>query len=71
MCVAALACSAGLAMSLAAGHLLTSMLYGISPYDPTTLLAVVFIVLFVSAIASLLPATRVSLLDPMKVLRED
>jgi predicted permease len=71
MRVAVLACVAGLVMSAAAGHLVTSMLYGISPYDPTTLLVVVFIVLFVSAIASLLPATRVSLLDPMKVLRED
>jgi putative ABC transport system permease protein len=71
MRVAVLACGAGLVMSAAAGHVLTSMLYGISPYDPTTLLIVVFLVLFVSAIASLLPATRVSLLDPMKVLRED
>jgi putative ABC transport system permease protein len=71
MLVAVLACGAGLVMSVAAGHLLTSMLYGISPYDPTTLLVVVFIVLFVSALASLLPATRVSLLHPMKVLRED
>jgi putative ABC transport system permease protein len=71
MRVAVISCGAGLVMSAAAGYVLTSMLYGISPYDPTTLFAVVFIVLFVSAIASLLPATRVSLLDPMKVLRED
>ena len=71
MRVAVLACGAGLVISAAAGHVVTSMLYGISPYDPTTLLGVVFIVLVVSAIAALLPATRVSLLDPMKVLRED
>jgi putative ABC transport system permease protein len=71
MSVAVLACGAGLVTSAAAGHVVTSMLYGISPYDPTTLIVVVFVVLFVSAIASLLPATRVSLLDPMKVLRED
>jgi predicted permease len=71
MRVAVLACGAGLVTSAAAGHIMTSMLYGISPYDPTTLLLVVFIVLFVSVIASLLPATRVSLLDPMKVLRGD
>ncbi len=71
MRVAVLACVAGLVISVATGQVVTSMLYGISPYDPTTLLVVVFIVLFVSAIASLLPATRVSRLDPMKVLRED
>jgi predicted permease len=71
MRVAVLACGAGLVVSAAAGHVVTSMLYGISPYDPTTLLIVAVIVLFVSAIASLLPAARVSLLDPMKVLRED
>jgi putative ABC transport system permease protein len=71
MRVAGLACGAGVVISAAAGHVVTSMLYGISPYDPTTLLVVVFIVLFVSAIASLLPATRVSHLDPMKILRED
>jgi len=71
MRVAVLACGAGLVITAAAGNAVTSMLYGISPYDPATLLVVVFIVLFVSAIASLLPATRVSLLDPMKVLREE
>jgi ABC-type antimicrobial peptide transport system permease subunit len=71
MRVAVLACGAGLLISAAAGDVVKSMMYGISPYDPTTLLIVLVVVLFVSAIASLLPATRVSLLDPMKVLRED
>ena len=71
MRVAVLACGAGLVMFAATGSVLTSMLFGVSRYDPTTLLVIVFTVLLVSAIASLLPATRVSLLDPMKVLRED
>jgi ABC-type antimicrobial peptide transport system permease subunit len=71
MRVVVLACGAGLVMFAAASHMVTSMLYGISRYDPTTLLAVIAMVLFVSAIASLLPAARISFLDPMKVLRED
>jgi putative ABC transport system permease protein len=69
--VIAPACAAGLALASASGRLLAGMLYGVSPYDPVTLLAVVAIVLFVATLASLLPAARAARVQPIRVLRDE
>jgi ABC-type lipoprotein release transport system permease subunit len=69
--VAALAALAGLGLSLAVTRLLEGMLYGVTPRDPYTLAAVVLLTLTVAAIASLIPAIRAALVEPMTVLRED
>jgi ABC-type lipoprotein release transport system permease subunit len=50
---------------------LSEMLYGVSPSDVTTLLAVVLTVLLVAVVASLLPAIRAASVEPMHVLREE
>lgn len=68
--VAAAACACGLVVSLAVSSLLSGMLYGVSPSDPVTLASVIIIVLTVSALAALVPATRAGLVEPMRVLRE-
>jgi ABC-type lipoprotein release transport system permease subunit len=47
------------------------MLYGVSPRDPLTLTAVILLTLAVAAVASLIPAIRASLVEPMKVLRDE
>jgi ABC-type lipoprotein release transport system permease subunit len=47
------------------------MLYGVSPSDPATLAVVVWIVLSVGSLAAMIPAARASLLDPVRVLREE
>ena len=65
------ACAAGLALAVASGRLLAGMLYGVSPYDPVTLSAVVVLVVFVATLASLLPAARAALIQPVRVLRDE
>jgi putative ABC transport system permease protein len=69
--VAMLAAFAGLGLSLVFTRLLAGMLYGVSPTDPFTLTAVIGLTLGVAAVASLIPAIRAALVEPMKVLRED
>jgi putative ABC transport system permease protein len=71
LAVAMLAALAGLGLSLVFTRLLAGMLYGVSPTDSVTLTAVVLLTLAVAAVASLIPAIRAALLEPMKVLRED
>ena len=49
---------------------LAGMLYGVSPGDPSTLLAVSSLLLAVAAVACLAPALRASRIDPVRALRD-
>jgi ABC-type antimicrobial peptide transport system permease subunit len=69
--VAGLACACGLMLSFAFSRLLSGMLYGVAPTDPVTLSSVVVIVLLVAGLASLIPAARAALVEPMRVLRNE
>jgi len=69
--VSSLGCLSGLLIAVALTRLLSGMLYGVSATDPETLGAVIVVVLFVSAIASLAPSIRASRLQPMQTLREE
>jgi ABC-type antimicrobial peptide transport system permease subunit len=69
--IAGIGCLAGLAMGLAASHLLQGMLYAVSPTDPATYAAIVLLVLCVAVLACLGPALRAATTDPAKVLREE
>lgn len=62
---------AGLALAVAVSRSLSSMLYGVSPSDPATLVGVIVIVLIVAAAAALVPAVRAARVDPMTALREN
>lgn len=61
----------GLAGAFALNRLIASLLFGVRPTDPTTLVAVVATITLVAAVACWLPAWRASRLDPIVVLRED
>jgi predicted permease len=69
--VVGIAVLAGLVLSLAFGRALRSMLYGVSPFDPTTLGSVVVLVVVIAALAAAIPALRASRIDAMKTLREE
>jgi putative ABC transport system permease protein len=59
----------GLAGSLAASKLLGGLLYEVSPTDPLTLASITLVVLFVTFLASYVPARRAARVDPMVALR--
>jgi ABC-type antimicrobial peptide transport system permease subunit len=48
---------------------MTSMVYGISPYDIVTLAGAVLFVLTIAAIGAFVPAHRATTLDPLGALR--
>jgi len=59
----------GLAGSLALARLLRTLLFGVHPADPVTLLAVSTGLALVAALACYLPARRATKVDPMMALR--
>jgi putative ABC transport system permease protein len=61
--------AAGLAASFAATRLISSQLWGVKPYDPLTLAAVITVVLVAGIAACLIPARRATRVDPMQALR--
>jgi putative ABC transport system permease protein len=71
LAVCLLGCLAGFALAAASSRVLAGLLYGVSPTDLPTLGAVIFLVLAVSAVASLLPSIRASRVEPMQVLRDE
>ena len=61
----------GIAASLAATRLVTSVLYGTSPLDPSVFLSVAATLLLSATGACLLPAWRAAQIDPMCALRAE
>lgn len=61
----------GIPMALAAGRVVASLLYGIAPTDPVTILAAASFMTFIASIATYLPARRATKMDPMEALRAD
>jgi predicted permease len=59
---------AGLAIAILAGRLVTTLLFGLPPRDPLTMVAAVAVMAVVSALAGYLPARRASRVDPMVAL---
>ncbi|MCP4451103.1 MAG: FtsX-like permease family protein, partial [Planctomycetes bacterium] len=59
----------GLGLSLACAKGLGVFLYGVSPYDPVTLLAVVVILAVTAGLACYVPARKATRIDPMEALR--
>jgi predicted permease len=59
----------GIPAALAGGRLVASMLFGLKPADPMTILAALALLLLVAAFAGYLPARRAARVDPMAALR--
>ena len=62
---------AGIVLALAATRLLRSLLYGTSPTDAATFVAVATLLVAVAAGASFVPALRASRVDPLTALRDE
>jgi len=52
-------------------HVLSALLFGVSPVDPPTMLAAAAILAGVATLAAWVPARRASALDPARALRAD
>lgn len=61
--------SAGIAGGLALTRFLSSLLFGVSGYDPLTFAVVSLILIAVAMLASYIPARRATNIDPMVALR--
>ena len=61
---------AGLAGALALAGLMRTLLFGVSPADPTTLGAVVLLMSATAVAAAWLPARRATRVDPVQALRQ-
>lgn len=62
---------AGIPLSMLVGKALSSVLYGVQPYDPGSSIAAVLIVTVVATLASAIPAQRAASVDPLTALRSE
>jgi predicted permease len=67
--LAAVGTAIGVPVALASQALVVSMLFGLHPYDPLTLVGAVVVLLGMAALAGYLPSRRASQIDPMISLR--
>ncbi|HEY6764215.1 MAG TPA: FtsX-like permease family protein [Candidatus Sulfotelmatobacter sp.] len=58
----------GVASALALARLLSSLLFGVKPWDPATIILVAVLLSAVTLLATYLPARRASRVDPMVAL---
>jgi ABC-type antimicrobial peptide transport system permease subunit len=61
----------GLLCALGFARLLSSMLRGVSPFDPFTFAVVALTLFTVASVAMLMPALRATRIDPMDALRDE
>jgi predicted permease len=62
---------AGVAGTLATGHYLRALLFGVSASDPTTLLSTTAFLLLIAMLAIWIPARRAAQVDPIVALRHE
>ncbi|MBV9269256.1 MAG: FtsX-like permease family protein [Acidobacteriaceae bacterium] len=69
--IAVIGVATGAGASLLAMGLVRSMLYGVAPNDPATLLTAVSLLLVVALVASWIPARRAAQVQPIEALRQE
>ena len=71
MALAVIGVALGLGSAALMRQLLTSLLFGIRPFDPLTFVAAPIVFLTVAAVACLVPARKAAGIDPTEALRSD
>jgi putative ABC transport system permease protein len=61
----------GTAAAIALGHVLATLIYGVQTTDPSTFVAVATLLVGVGFVASIIPAYRATLIDPIRTLRDE
>ncbi len=61
----------GIGLTLLASRAVASLLYGLTPRDPVSLIGAATALIGVAMVAALVPAQRASELDPMAALRQE
>ena len=69
--VAALGVAVGVVAAFFAARLASSLLHGVSPHDPITLIGAPVMMLVVVALANYVPARRAARVDPLTALRQE
>jgi hypothetical protein len=67
----ALGVAIGLPLSLAAGRISASLLYGIKPDDPLTFVLTIAVLIAIGVLAAYVPARRAAALEPLEALRHE
>jgi putative ABC transport system permease protein len=67
----AIGAAAGVALAFGSARVLRSLLYQVSPYDPTVAAGAVCVLLVAGTLACLLPACRAASVEPMRMLRTE
>jgi predicted permease len=67
--LAAIGVIVGSALALALVRMIQSILYGIAPYDPLTMIGAAMLMVTVAFLAAWIPARRAAKIDPMVALR--
>ena len=71
MTIVATSVAVGLAGAFAATRLLSSLLFGVSAWDPITFSAIVILIALIALLAAWLPARRAANVDPIVALRTE
>ena len=58
-------------IALAAGRLITSLLFGITAFDPITIAGVIAVIASVALVACVLPGRAATRVDPIVALRDE
>jgi len=61
----------GLAAALALGRVVSSLIFGVRATDPLTFAAVALLLLLVGILATIIPASRATGIEPVRILREE
>lgn len=64
-------CAIGFVGAAAASHLMRSLLFDVSPFDPFVLVLAAIFVLLLASVATVLPALRAASIEPMNALRTE